>query len=339
VKLRWLILVLLMAPGPAFAADQSAISPNQRIIQMEGHSEVRAVPDQASMSFAIETKGSTAKQAAAQNAQIVQKVIDALRAMVGPKGKVETGGYALIPLYGSSGQSEDRIRDWVADNMVSVECDPSVAGSVLDAAHAAGALGSSSIDDASRKATMDLHIRTAALTASEAIKSSAEKAKSVNDAIQEKLASKGSSKIVPGNVQPEHEGGGDRQSVIGYQVSSFISVQTGAIDQLGSMIDAAIAAGANSANSVSFNLRNDASARSQAMAAACRDAQIKADAAAQALGLKVKRVMRITSVGDLRAQQGAYSSTIVGSSAVAATAIKPGEISVPATVTVTYELE
>jgi len=50
-------------------------------------------------------------------------------------------------------------------------------------------------------------------------------------------------------------------------------------------------------------------------------------------------VMRITSVGDLRAQQGAYSSTIVGSSAVAATAIKPGEISVPATVTVTYELE
>ena len=70
MKSRWLIFVLLMPLTSAFAADQPPIDSNQRIIQMDGHGEARAAPDQASMSFAIETKGSTAQEAGAQNALI-----------------------------------------------------------------------------------------------------------------------------------------------------------------------------------------------------------------------------------------------------------------------------
>ena len=106
------------------------------------------------------------------------------------------------------------------------------------------------------------------------------------------------------------------------------------------MIDAAIAAGATRANFVTFNLRDDSKARGEAMADACKDAQIKANAAAQALGLKVKRVIKVASVSDFRSQQGygggASSGAMVGA---AATPIKPTEITLPATVTVTYELE
>jgi uncharacterized protein YggE len=188
---------------------------------------------------------------------------------------------------------------------------------------------------------MDLQIRATALTASEAIKLSAEKAKSVNDAIQRKLAGKGSSKITPGNVQGEHEPVNQNQEVIGYQASNSISAQTAAIDQVGSMIDAAIAAGAMRANFVTFNLRDDSKARGEAMADACKDAQIKANAAAQTLGLKVKRVIKVTSVNDYRSQTG-YGGGGAGMGAIvgaATTPIKPSEITVPATVTVTYELE
>ena len=187
----WLIFILLMPMTAAFGAEQPPTDQNPRIIQMDGYGEARAAPDQATMSFAIETNGSTAQEAGARNAQIAEKVIAAVKARAGAGGKVETGNYSLMPMYGASGQSEDRIRDWVADNVVSVECDPSIAGSVLDAAHAAGGIGSSSIDDSSGKATMDFQIRTTALTASEAIKSSAEKAQKVADAIKGKLAGKG----------------------------------------------------------------------------------------------------------------------------------------------------
>jgi uncharacterized protein YggE len=337
VKSLWLIFTLLMPMAAAFAAEQPAIDPNQRIIQMDGRGEVRAAPDQASVSFAIETKSSTAQEAGTQNAQIAQRVIAALKSKIGAGGKVETAGYSLTPLYAAGDQS-DRIRDWIAANTVSVECDPSIAGSVLDAAHAAGGVGSSSIDDNSGKATMDFQITATALTATEAIKSSAEQAQRVNEAVKGKLAGKGSSQIKPGNVQGEHESNRNQMEIIGYQASNSISAQTTAIDQVGSMIDAAMAAGATRANFVNFSLRDDSKARSDAMADACKDAQLKANAAAQALGLKVKRILRVTSVNGGMPLQGGYSTGVVSDFAVA-TPIKPSDLTVPATVTVTYELE
>ena len=74
------------------------------------------------------------------------------------------------------------------------------------------------------------------------------------------------------------------------------------------------------------------------MADACKDAQLKATAAAQALGLKVKRILRVTSVNGAMPLQGGYGTGVVSDFAVA-TQIKPSDLTVPATVTVTYELE
>lgn len=291
------------------------------------------------MSFAIDTKGSTARDAVEQNARIAAKVIAALKSKVGVGGKVETDGYALMPLYGAGSiQSESIIRDWAAGIDVVVDCDPSIAGSVLDAAKAAGAVGSSIRDEQSGKARVEIRIEARALTAAEATKLCAEKAGKVADAIKGRLAGKGELRIEPGNVQAESEPQSGPQEIIGYQASNSISVETMAIDQVGNLIDTAIAAGANRANFVNFNLRDDSRARSEAIAGACKDAQLKANAAAQALGLKVKRVMKITSVGDLRSQQGGYSAGLA-SDAVVKTPIKPVELTVPAMVTVTYELE
>jgi len=87
VKSRWLIFVLLMSVTLAFAAEQPAADQNLRIIQMDGHGEARANPDQAVVSFAIETKGSTAREAGTQNAQIATKVIAALKSKVAARGQ------------------------------------------------------------------------------------------------------------------------------------------------------------------------------------------------------------------------------------------------------------
>jgi uncharacterized protein len=340
VKTRWLIFVLLMPVTSVALAQQPPVDPNQRIIQMDGHGEARAAPDQASISFAIETKGSTAQEAGAQNAQIAQKVIAAVKSKVGTGGKVETGGYSLSPLYATTSRPQaNRINDWSAPTSITVECDPSMSGDVLDAAQAAGAQGTSDTDEKSGKSTIEFGVEASALTASEAIKRSAAKAREVVDKIKAKLDGKGTMKVTQGRVQADISPiPNQQQEIIGYQASNSISAQTTAIDQVGSLIDAAIAAGATRANFVNFSLHDDSRARSDAIADACRDAQLKANAAAQALGLKVKRVMRITSTSEVRQYQGGIGAG-VASDFVTATPIKPSELVVPATVTVTYELE
>ena len=342
MKSRWLIFVLLMPlTSVALAQQPPPADLNLRIIQMDGHGDSRANPDQASTSFAIETKGSTAQEAGAQNARIAQNVIAALKAKVGAGGKVETGGYSLSPLYANTSRPQvAKISDWTAMNDVTVECDPSIAGSVLDTAQAAGVTGTSDTDENSGKATISLNVSAVALTASDAQKRCAEKARQLAETLIAKLNGKGTVKIQQGRVQAENEMVNNQTpELIGYQASNSISAETGSIDQVGSIIDTAIGAGATRANFVTFNLRDDSKARSDAIADACKDAQLKANAAAQALGLKVKRVMRITSVGDFRPQPVGYSGSFSASVAGTTTPITPGEITVPATVTVTYELE
>ncbi len=248
-----------------------------------------------------------------------------------------------MPLYGNGPQSESKIRDWVADNDVIVESDPSIAGSVLDAALAAGAVGSSQTNGESGKATMELRVSVSAITAAEASRLSAEKARKVAEMIKGKFAGKSTVKVTEGALQPEREQVGNlNQELIGYQASNSISVETSAIDQVGSLIDAALGAGASRANFVNFNLRDDSKVRSEAFASACRDAQLKANAAAQALGLKIKRVMKITSAGDFYPQQQRVNfaeRASFSASMTATTPIRPGELTVQATVTVIYEIE
>jgi uncharacterized protein YggE len=344
VKSRLLIFVLLMPVTGAFAAEAPGGEQSLRIVQVDGHGNARIDPDQAFMSFAVDTKGSTGREAGALNAQIAAKVIAALKSKLASGGKVETGGYGLMPMYGNGPQAESRIRDWVADSEVVVESDPSIAGSVLDAAQAVGASGSSQMNEETGKATVELRIRSTALTAAEASRLGAEKGRKVAETIMEKFGGKTTVKVSQGQLQSEQEqqGGNPNQELIGYQASNSISVETGAIDQVGSLIDAAIGAGASRVNFVNFNLRDDSKVRSEAFASACRDAQLKANAAAQALGLKIRRVMKITSAGDFYPQQQQVNfaeRASFSASMTATTPIRPGELTVQATVTVIYEIE
>jgi uncharacterized protein YggE len=346
VKLRSLIFVLLMPVTAAFAADQPAADQNLRIIQVDGHGTARSDPDQAFLSFAIDTQASNARDAGTQNAQIASKVMAALKSKVSARDKVETGGYGLTQLYGAGpSQSDSRVRYWIAYNDVVVESDPAIAGNVLDVAQAAGAVGSSQPNGESGKATMMLQVSVTGLTAAEASRLSAEKARKVAEVIEGKFAEKSTTKITPGTLQPEQEqrqNGNPNQLMIGYQASNSISVETTAIDQVGSLIDAAIGAGATRVTFVNFNLRDDSKVRSEAFTNACRDAQLKANAAAQALGLRLRRVVKITSAGDFMPQQqqlGYGDRASFSASVMSTTPIKPGEMTVQATVTVIYELE
>ena len=77
-------------------------------------------------------------------------------------------------------------------------------------------------------------------------------------------------------------------------------VTMGDLTKVGAVIDAASRAGANSVENVSFILRDNSPARGQALAEASRQAMIKAQSIAQAMGGKVVRVVEQQEAGTTR---------------------------------------
>src|SRR5260370_9901587 len=75
---------------PMFASAASAESGEnvfaKRTIEVDGTGETRTSPDTADLDLAIDTQAKTAEEAAARNAALATKVIDALTAKLGDKG-------------------------------------------------------------------------------------------------------------------------------------------------------------------------------------------------------------------------------------------------------------
>ena len=219
-------------PAPA-RADQP------RTIVVSGDGEASARPDMANLSFAIEVHAKTATEAASRNAEVAQKVTDALKAKLGDKGKVSTGGYSLSPDY-----------------------------------------------------------------------------------------------------QQHQNGGVNMAIIVGYNAQNTISVETPAMDLLGELIDAGIAAGANRVNSLDFTLKNDTKARAEALANASHDAQQQAQALAASLGVRLGRIITASTEGQPRPialRRGTFAQA--AEMASFKTPVEAGDITVSATVYLTYEIE
>jgi uncharacterized protein len=112
------------AQDPAPAADS---------ITVTGLGSVTAVPDEAQMSFGVETRGATAKAAVAANADAMRGVINALR-QSGAR-KIATEWVSVYPSTGANGD----VTGYAASNSVSAVADASDAPGVIDAAVGAGA--------------------------------------------------------------------------------------------------------------------------------------------------------------------------------------------------------
>ena len=136
--LVWLTGVLAaVAIGTGIAAAQQP-----RTIVVSGNGEVSARPDMANLSFAIETHARSAAEAASRNAALAQKITDTLKAKLGDKGKVSTGGYSLSPDYEQhQGRPETTtIVGYSAQNSIEVETPAmNLLGELIDAAIGAGA--------------------------------------------------------------------------------------------------------------------------------------------------------------------------------------------------------
>ena len=199
--------------------------------------------------------------------------------------------------------------------------------------------GSSEVQSAPDFATLEIAIETHAASADHAAGLNGALAEKVHDALRSKLSDKGTMWTGGYSLFPEytesHEG---KPIVSGYRAENSITVQTGELGLVGPLIDAAIGAGANRINSLDYSLRADSKARSEAIAKAAHNAQAQASALADALGVKLGPVIKASTESGVqplplaRFAGGAMAPN-------APTPIAAGQVTVPATVSLTYGIK
>jgi uncharacterized protein YggE len=202
--------------------------------------------------------------------------------------------------------------------------------------------GTAEVRAAADRATIDVAVETHAPTAAEAASENARLAQKIADALKAKLGNSGTIQTGSYNLSPDYrqKSGEINARIIGYVALNSVTVETTALDRVGALIDAAIGAGANRINSVNFTLRNQSGPRNEAIAKAAVDAVSQARALAQALGVKLKRVLHATTNAEPRPIRFmSMAAPRMAMEEAQPTPISPGQITIPATVTLTYEIE
>ena len=124
----------------------------------------------------------------------------------------------------------------------------------------------------------------------------------------------------------------------GYQARNAISIRTARLGDAGRLVDAAIKAGANEVQGPEFTLANPDAALDEARAAAVAKGRARAELYARAAGLKLGRIASITE-GSAGPEPGPRPlQRMMAAEASAAPPVQPGELSLTAQVTMSFEL-
>ena len=136
----------------------------------------------------------------------------------------------------------------------------------------------------------------------------------------------------------------DKQEIIGYEMTTNLTVSDIPIDNAGTIITKSVAAGVNGINSVSYFSSSYDASYQEALKGAMAVAQAKAQALAEASNKTLAGVVHVEEFG--YQPETRYASYNAGGSAKmaaavaedAAASVMPGQVSVEAQVTVSYEL-
>lgn len=134
--------------------------------------------------------------------------------------------------------------------------------------------------------------RTAALAGQE----NARRAAAVQEAIRAAGVAREQLSTSDYSVQPQYTYPANKPPELnGYQAGNTVRVEVRALENVGKVIDAALAAGATNIGSVSFYVSNLDAVRREALAAATRDARLSAEAMAVAAGGRLGSLQFITT--------------------------------------------
>ena len=181
-----------------------------------------------------------------------------------------------------------------------------------------------------------VNIQTRATTAVAAAATNAQRTRAVLDALgrlglpKDQLSTEGYSAYP--EMTYDRDGGTPR--VTGYVVTNSVRAESKRIDQAGAIIDAALGAGANLINSLSFYATSIDEPRRQAISLAVASARADAEAMAQAAGGRLGALLELSTQGPTVPPRPMFDVAARGKMAMAEpTPINPGQQTVNVFVT------
>lgn len=187
------------------------------------------------------------------------------------------------------------------------------------------------------RATISIGVQTRAKTAKEAGAENARRQQAVIDTLRALGIPADQISTVGYNVYPEqvyHPDQGDKEPrIVGYNVINTVRVEVRQLDKLGSVIDAALAKGANGINSLELSASNIDEARRSALASALARARGDAEALARAAGGSLGALIEATTAEATPPRMFKNAEMMSVRQAAAPTPISPGEQTIHVTVT------
>src|SRR5687768_12249613 len=189
------------------------------------------------------------------------------------------------------------------------------------------------------KATISIGVQTRAATAAAAAGQNSQKQRAVIDAIKARGIPAEQISTSSFNVIPEtryDREGQQAPRTTSYLVMNTVTVELKRVDQVGPVIDASLAAGANQINSLAFGVQNADSARRVALASAMAKARADAEVMARAAGGTLGPLIEATAM-DIGAPRPMYMRAEAAMAADKSVPVEPGQETISAGISARWQ--
>lgn len=187
-------------------------------------------------------------------------------------------------------------------------------------------------------ATIGTGVSTYAATAQAATAENAERMTTLLAALRRAGVEGGDIQTSWVRVDPRYNNdrnGNEEPRIVGYQATNMVRANIRAIDRVGAIVDAVVAAGGNQIGGISFGFQDREAQLNLARRDAVRVARERAQLYADAFGM---RVVSVVSAQEAGAPQFGDQIVVTGSRIRGNTPIEIGELETSAPMTVTFEL-
>ncbi|QAT81795.1 26 kDa periplasmic immunogenic protein [Corallococcus coralloides] len=193
------------------------------------------------------------------------------------------------------------------------------------------------------EAFIDVAVETSAQTAKVAGEENAKRMEKVLAALTGAGIAKRDLQTRNYNVYPEYTPSppqGGEPKLKGYRVSNLVSVHVTDLSKVGSLLDKALAAGANRVDSVRFGLSRQDAVQGEALRQAVARARKSAEVLAASLNVKLGAVLDASTVTEApRLYPATFAMDMAESRAAPTTPIQPEEQTVMAKVTLIFAIQ
>jgi uncharacterized protein YggE len=195
------------------------------------------------------------------------------------------------------------------------------------------------------RARISVSVTTRAATAKEASEGNARTSKAVLEKLRAAVAAPGEVKTAGYDLSAEYDfsqnrGPGRESALVGYVATNRFAIVSADLAGLGSLIDAAVASGANQIDSISFFIDDEESVRKKALLEAGAKARAEAETVAQSLGVALGEVLDASTESSRQGPQPVFGreKAMMMDSAAPTTEVVPGSLEIRAGVSVTFAI-